>query len=139
MLDSLEVTLCDMQGKLFEQSAEKGFSSEDFLKVFMLSETASDLDKPFNHMQWAGEGYLLSRLIDENGNELKKSTSLYDSEVLYWIGYVYRYWHYYTGESSKEIYRQAPARTIQGLYLMYHSMSPEMAIDRMKDSYRDER
>ena len=51
MLDVFELTMCDMQGKVFEMSVTQGFSSESFIKTFMLSDTAADLDKVFNHMQ----------------------------------------------------------------------------------------
>ena len=139
MLDIYELTLCDMQGKLFETSAVEGFSSEMFIKAFMLSTTAADLDKIFNHMQWAGQGYILDRLKEQNASELVKNAELYDNETLYWAGYLYRYWHFYTGESSKEIYKQAPASVMQSMYLMYHTMSPEMAIDRLKETYARKR
>ena len=135
MLDVFELTLCDMQGKLFEMSATEGFSSKSFIKTFMLSDTAADLDKVFNHMQWAGQGYIIDRLKEQNAGTLEKNDDLYDNETLYWSGYLYRYWHFYTGESSKEIYKQAPASLMRSMYLMYHTMSPEMAIDRLKESY----
>ncbi|MGM9683470.1 MAG: hypothetical protein ACI3XQ_07715 [Eubacteriales bacterium] len=135
MLDVFELTLCDMQGKLFEMSANEGFSSEAFIKTFMLSDTAADLDKLFNHMQWAGQGYIIDRLREQNADTLETDGELYDNETLYWSGYLYRYWHIYTGETSKEIYKQAPAKTMRAVYLMYHTMSPEMAIDRLKDTY----
>lgn len=136
MLDILEQTLCDMRGKLFEMSVEKGYSSEAFIKTFMHSKSAADLDMTFNHMQWAGQGYIMERLSEENAATLVKGSDLYDNETLYWIGYLYRYWHYYTGETSKEIYKQASASTMRSMYLMYHTMSPKMAIDRLKDTYR---
>lgn len=133
MFGSIELTLCDMQGKLFEMSAEEGYASESFIKSFMTSDTAADLDKPFNHMQWAGEGYILSRLQEENAPS--KNGARYDSETLYWTGYIYRYWHFCKKESSKDIYKQAPAELMRAMYLMYHTMSPEMAIDRLRESY----
>ena len=135
MLDVFEQMLCDMQGKLFEMSAAEGFSSESFIKTFMLSDTAADLDKVFHHMQWAGQGYILDRLKEENADTLETTGVIYDNETLYWTGYLYRYWHFYTGETGKEIYKQAPASVMQTMYLMYHTMSPEMAIDRLKDTY----
>lgn len=136
MMDSIELTLCQMQGHLFELSAEEGFESETFVKTFMNSATAEDLDKPFHHMQWAGEKYLLSRLKEENANLLRKGVTL-DNETLYWSGYLYRAWHFYTGESSREIYRQAPVGTMRSVYLPYHTMSVEAAIDRLKETFRD--
>lgn len=139
MLDVFEQTLCDMQGKLFEMSATEGYSSESFIKTFMLSKSAAGLDSVFNHMQWAGQGYIFDRLKDENADTLKKDGDIYDNETLYWAGYLYRYWHFYTGENSAQIYKQAPASLMRSMYLMYHTMSPEMAIDRLKDSHKRRR
>jgi hypothetical protein len=126
-----------MQGKLFELSSNNGYDSLEFIKSFMLSETAYDLDKPFNHMQWAGEGYIIDRLSEEDS--LKKGGLIYDNETLYWTGYIYRYWHFYTGESSKEIYKQANAETMNAVYYAYHTMSPEMSIDRLKEAYKEKK
>ncbi len=137
MCKSLQLTLCDTQGQLFELSAENGYDSEAFIKVFMTSQVSADMDKEFHHVQWAGKAYILSRMEEELKEQLIKSDELYDKETLYWAGYIYRYWNFYTGESSKEIYRQAPAKTMKAVYLMYHTMSPEMAIDRLKEDYEN--
>ena len=138
MLDSLESSLCQMQGHLFELSAEKGYDSEAFVKAFMNSCIAEDLDKTFNHTQWAGEEYLLSRLAEEHPEAIRKGT-LYDAETLYWSGYLYRYWHFYTGESSKAVYKQAPITIMKQVYLPYHALSIEMAIDRLKETYAEKK
>ena len=89
-------------------------------------------------MQWAGTHYLMSRMEEEHRDKLIDG-ECYDTETLYWAGYLYRYWHIYTGESSREILKQASAKTMRIVYLMYHTMSPEMAIDRLKESYREKR
>ena len=138
MNESLKLALCEMQAQLFVQSWEKGYASEAFIKAFMNSEVAEDLDMPFNHMQWAGTHYLMSRLEEEHADEFVQG-ECYDTETLYWSGYLYRYWHIYTGESSREILKQASAKTMRIVYLMYHTMSPEMAIDRLKESYLEKR
>ncbi len=138
MLDSLEISLCQMQAHLFELSAEKGYDSEAFVKAFMNSSIAADLDKEFNHAQWAGEEYLLSRLSEEKPNSAKQGAVL-DTETLFWIGYLYRCWHFYTGESSMEIYKQAPITVMKQVYLPYHTMSTEMAINRLKETYTDKK
>ena len=88
-------------------------------------------------MQWAGKEYIMERIYDELKDKLKSGGEIYDRETMYWAGYVYRTWHYYTGESSKEIYKQAPAKTMRVTYFPYHTMSVEMAIDRLKESYRE--
>ena len=40
MSKSLELALCDTQGKLFELSAKRGYSSESFVKAYMTSDVA---------------------------------------------------------------------------------------------------
>jgi hypothetical protein len=134
MSKSLQLALCDTQGQLFELAAERGYSSEAFIKAFMTSQVAADMDKDFHHVQWAGKAYILSRMEDELANQLTKEGEIYDKETLYWAGYIYRYWNFYKAESSREIYKQAPTKTMKVVYLMYHTMSPEMAIDRLKES-----
>ena len=128
------MALCDTQGQLFELAAERGYASEAFVKAYMTSAVAADMDKEFHHIQWAGKAYILSRMEDELSDQLVKGGEIYDKEALYWMGYIYRYWHFYTGESSREIYKQAPAKAMNVVYLMYHTMSPEMAIDRLKEA-----
>ena len=139
MCKSLQLTLCDTQGQLFELAAERGYSSEAFIKAFMTSQVSADMDKEFHHVQWAGKAYILSRMEDELADQLTKDGEIYDKETLYWAGYIYRYWNFYTGESSREIYKQAPAKTMKVVYLMYHTMSPEMAIDRLKEAYEEKK
>ena len=135
MNKSLQLTLCDTQGKLFELSGERGYDSETFIKSFMTTAISKDMDKDFHHVQWAGKEYIMSRIEEENANAISNNGIVFDNETLYWTGYIYRYWNIYTGESSKNIYKQAPAKTMQTVYLMYHTMSPELAIDRLKESY----
>ena len=137
MNKSLQLTLCDTQGKLFELSGERGYDSESFIKAFMTTDISKDMDKDFHHIQWAGKEYIMSRMEDENSNAINNNGLVFDNETLYWTGYIYRYWNIYTGESSKDIYKQAPAKTMQTVYLMYHTMSPEMAIDRLKEAYNE--
>lgn len=133
-MDTLELKLCDIQGRIFELSVDGGFNSEIFIKEFMNSDIAEYLDSSFNFYQWAGEQYILDDLNDRY--KLIKDNDTYNKEVMYWIGYIYRYWHYYTNETSKEIYKQAKAKTMNENYLIFHTLDPKMAIDDLKEIYR---
>lgn len=135
ILKSFEIEQCRMQGKLFERSAEEGYDSKIFIKTFMKSDIAKHIDYEFDFLQWAGEEYILETMEDEFKASLVKSEKRYNADVLYWIGYTYRLWHFYTGEKSKDIYKQAPAELMDTVYLMYHTMSCELAIDILKESY----
>lgn len=124
-MDSIRLKLCDVQGRMFERST--AYASEDFIRDFMNSEVAEHLDSPYNKLQWMGEEYLMDELKDEK--KLDTDGEKYSPEVLYWIGYLYRYWACTRGEKSKRIYRQAPAKTMKRNYMAFHTFDPEVAID----------
>lgn len=132
-MDELQLKLCDIQGRLFELSADHSYESTSFIKAFMNSEVAKALDSTYNRMQWAGEEYLLEELEDIAGDNLTKEGEIYSKDILYWIGYLYRYWHYYTNEDSRKIYKQAPVGTMKRNYFMFHTMAPELAIEDLKE------
>ena len=138
-MDELQLKLCDIQGRLFELSAEKKLPSASFIKAFMTSETAKALDSRYNRMQWMGEEYLLEEVLSSAKDSLSAEGEIYQKDVLYWIGYIYRYWHYYTGESSAKILRQAPAATMKRNYLMFHTMDPVVAIEDLKELHQQKR
>ena len=98
----------------------------------MKSATAKALDSTYNRMQWAGEEYLLEEVIDEAGVRFNKLGETYTEETIYWIGYIYRYCHYMTGESSKEIYKQAPVKVMTQNYAKFYMRTPEEAIEQIK-------
>lgn len=132
-MNELQLKLCDIQGRLFELSAEKKYGSAAFIKAFMLSDTAKELDSKYNRMQWAGEEYLLEEVASAADESLTKNGEIYSADMLYWIGYIYRYWHYYTGEDSAKIYKQAPVQTMKRNYMMFHTMDPVLAIEDLKE------
>ena len=132
-MNELQLKLCDIQGRLFELSADSNYGSVNFVKTFMTSEVAKALDSTYNRMQWAGEEYLLEELVAISGEKITNDGEVYSKDVLYWMGYLYRYWHYYTNEDSVKIYKQAPVGTMKRNYLMFHTMAPELAIEDLKE------
>ena len=135
-MNEIQLKLCDIQGRLFELSVDKQLGSVSFIKTFMNSEIAKALDSTYNRMQWAGEEYLLEEVMEAADDKIDEKGEVYSKDVIYWIGYIYRYWHYYTDESSKVIYKQAPVETLKRNYLMFHTMTPEVAIEDLKEIYR---
>ena len=134
VIGSFERQLCDIQGRLFERSLKKDLDSEDFIGKFMNSNTCQYLDLPYDRLQWAGEEYILEELLDET--TVKPRGEQFGEEELYWAGYIYRYWHFATGESSMQIYAQANADRIRECYLGFHTMDPMMTIEDIKEINR---
>ena len=136
-MNELQIKMCDVQGRLFELSADRKYSSSAFIKIFMTSSVAKSLDSSFNHMQWAGEEYLLDEIVSSvTADAFSKSSDILSKDVLFWIGYIYRYWHYYTGEDSARIYKQAPYNVMKRNYMIFHTMAPELAIENLKEIYQ---
>ncbi len=131
-VDNIQLKLCDIQGRLFERSGD--YASEGFIRDFMNSEVAKHLDSPYNKLQWMGEEYLLDELKDEKN--LSRDGEKYSPEVLYWIGYLYRYWACSRNERSKRIYRLAPAKTMNRNYSAFHTFDPDIAIDDLQEIQR---
>lgn len=132
MLDSLQRQLCDVQGRLFVLSGDSGCASEPFIRTFMLGETAAAYDRPYDRSQWMGEGYLFEE-VDKSAGGLTRDGERFSRETLFWIGYTYRYWHFLTGESSREIYAVADARQMARAYPGFHTLDPELAIERLRE------
>ena len=130
--------LCDIQGRLFELALTNGLDCPAFIEAFMNSRTAAALDDVYDRLQWAGEEYILDELNDEVRG-LRKAGTTYSSEIMYWIGYIYRYWHYYSGEDSRKIYKQAPVEVMKRNYMMFHTMDPVLAIENLKEIYNQKR
>lgn len=129
---ALRTPLSKMQGHLFELSGLKGYDSQIFIETFMKSQIAKGLDSDFDFMQWAGKEYIMERMEEEYPQGCVKDGTVYDGEVLYWIGYLYRYWHFLTGESSQTIYNIADASTMNYTYLGFHTLDVKDAIDRLR-------
>jgi len=134
-MDELQLKMCDIQGRLFELSADKNLNSAAFVNIFMKSNIAKCLDSKYNSMQWMGEEYLLEEICENAGDLSAEERQVLPKDVLYWIGYLYRYWHYYAGENSAEIYKQAPVKTMVRNFTILHTMDPALAIEDLKEIY----
>ena len=135
-MDTLQLKACDIQGRLFELSTALGLESGVFIKAFMTSKVARNMDSEYNRMQWAGEEYLLEELKAEYSDKNLPLGKSFGREVMYWTGYTYRYWNLLTAESSCSILRQASAETMRRNYLMFHTMDTELAIENLQEIYR---
>lgn len=134
-MDSLQIKLCDIQGRLFELSNTQQYNSESFIKTFMNSTIAENLDASYNRMQWAGEEYLFEEIKTQIKDKTDRFKNIYSKDILYWIGYIYRYWHFYKNEFSKRIIKLAPIHVMRTNYKMFHTMDPENTIDDLLEIY----
>ena len=133
-MDKDGLLLCDMQAKTFELSATvPDNSSEIFIRRFMNSDAAKRLDnKAVLQSNIQADDLLV--LIDEEYGGKRYGSVKYSVNELYWIGYIYRYFAYITGKSSRQVYKIVKPKELRGLFLPYHTMDPAQAIDRILES-----
>jgi len=130
-LDVFQLGQCELQAELFESLDRRNVDAKKFIQAFMNSETAAELDAPYDRMQWAGEEYLFQEVMESAGLTADAHCPRYDTEALYYAGWIYRYWHFKTGETSKEIYRQADENRILLAYGL-HTESNDLAVEDLK-------
>ena len=132
-MSDVQYELCKTQAALFETACAKNYDMSAFVPAFMNSEIAEGLDARFNHYQWAGQQYILNAMDDICGVVPAKHPPKRDSsEACYWIGYLYRFWNCMTGEKSRDIYRIADYRQMDLCYEGFHTLSCEMAVEKLK-------
>lgn len=130
-LGSLQLLLCELQAKLFESLVRRQVDAKAFIRAFMNSRAAEGLDADYDRMQWAGEEYIFQDVMEEFALKAEPKCPRYNTEALFYAGWIYRYWHYKTGESSREIYRQADENMILQSYGL-HIESNDLAVEDLK-------
>lgn len=127
--DDLGLQLSIQQADIFvEMNKLFPGSSYAIIKSFMNSDSAFRIDMDLE--------------IDSSNviNELSKYQSInrgkqkISSDIIYWIGYIYRYWSYVFEVNSKKVFSIIQSEELEKLYGAYHTLDPKSAIERICDS-----
>jgi hypothetical protein len=130
-LDVFQMQQCEMQASLFESLGRRDIDAKIFIRAFMNSRAADGLDSSFDHMQWAGIEYIYEDVVEEFGLKPDANPPRYNSEALWYGGYITRFWHYLTGETMRQIYSQCDENLLLQCY-GFHSEANEMAVEDIK-------
>lgn len=133
-MDKDGLLLCDLQAEAFEISIDLCDTSSDiFVRRFMNSNAAKNIDN-------GGilETNLQSKDIIEDVNEEYGKSNYgsikYTHNEMYWIGFIYRYFSYTYLLSSTQVYKIIKPKELRDLFLPYHTLSPEQAIERILEA-----
>ncbi len=137
-MDSLGLKICSYQANLFENSIQSvKCSSKIFIRRFMNSNLAKRMDSAgfiFDSLDVSDA----MRELEEQYGESSYGIEKFPVEEMYWIGYIYRYWAYVSGKSSKQIYKIIKPEKMRQLYFPYHSLDPLQAIERIMEEIEPE-
>lgn len=129
----LQHFICENQAELFSFSCLEELDSKRFIEAYMASPTAVAMDQDYSRFHWMGAAYTLADL--ESYGKLPKG-EVWDRQAMYWMGFLYRFWHFKTGLSSAEIYRRADADTLAYSYYGLHTLDFPMVIDRLTEDWQ---
>ena len=133
-IDNDGLLLCKLQARTFELSAQKiTSSSRIFIRRFMNSTIATEFDSTAILNYPFGEEDVIKSIEEEYG-KTNYGTDKYSTEVLYWIGYIYRYFSYTFDISSKIAYKLVKPIELKEVFLPYHTLDPSQAIERILEA-----
>ncbi len=101
----------------------------------------SNLAKRMDSVGFLFDSLAVSDAIDEVEDQYGASTygaEKFSIEEMHWIGYIYRYWAYVSGKTSKQLYKIVKPEQLRKRYFPYHSLDPQQAIDRIKEEIEPE-
>lgn len=123
--------VCSIQGNVFSNSSNYfKCSSEIFIRRFMMSKIV----KEFDSLSILDDTLTINNVyerLDEEFGKTDYGKVKYSSEVLYWIGYLYRYMAYTYDLSSKQVYKIIKPKELNELYYVYHTFDCSQAIERI--------
>lgn len=133
-LDFNERKLCQIQGKIFEESIEKVKSSSlIFIRRFM----QSSLSKKFDDYSFLVMALDINDCFYEIENEYGVSSYgkiKYSKNEMFWIGYIYRAISIIYKLPSRKVFNLLNAKEIVKYYNIYHTFDVEQAVEKMMES-----
>ena len=127
--DEKMLELAQMQGEIFEESVALKIPSFSFVQAYMNSNYARTVDK-----------FLIDdQALDKKGILLKlekcikrKNGTLYTSEEMHWIGYIYRAMAIKLDINSSKLFKIVKPAYLRKVFKNYHTISIEKAIELIR-------
>ena len=124
-VDHLAYYLASMQARNFEQSVRLGIPSKTFVRCFLLSNEARQIDELNLDIAGLSEGEILDAI---SMRIQTRKGEIYSPNEMHFIGYFYRMAAYLTGCHSRELYRSIKPEILYKNYLTLHALTIEDAI-----------
>ena len=129
-MDKLSHSLSTLQANIFEKSVEKGIPSLFFIKSFMVSPLARELDD----LNLESAGLTEIEIFEAVKSNIKiKRGKLIGYPIMRFLGYFYRSVSYLYNLSSKFLYENISPKMLIESYDSLHALSIEEAIKEVFD------
>lgn len=134
-LDYNGLLLCEYQAKLFEKSLELDCSTPIFMRRFMKSSLARELDKNESALVSLDINEGLQSINEEYG-ESNYGKIKFSHNSIFWIGYMYRYISYTRNESTEFIMKTFDYNLLNEVYYAFHTQDPEWVVESLLELYK---
>lgn len=132
-LDSIEIKLCRLQAKIFEESVKKTkYSSLVFIRRFMLSNLAKQFDDKTYLYNTNSQD--IFNMIDQQFGTSDYGKIKYTESEMFWIGYIYRCICIKYNLTSKYVYSLFNATNIIKYYSIAHTQDVVKAASMLMES-----
>lgn len=123
--DGEDLAIAKTQAEVFEKSCALGLDSGIFVREYMNSHSAWLMDLPYHKIRWNGGNHLLAQFLSE---KQVPQGSVWNQDVMFWIGYTYRMWHSLTKQLSGNIYALANEKVMLANYPKMHMDNIQSAV-----------
>lgn len=121
----------DMSGQLFQLSVKKGYDSVKFAEIALTTFYGHMVYDDLRANEWLADTYLMSGYEREFKEKLVKGNT-YSLDIMYFCGYLYRYWGITEDIPINEVYKLAPIEWLASNYEFYHTQGEEYIIKDIK-------
>ena len=135
-----EQRMCELQGEVFEIS-ESVFrcGSSYFISKYMKSAIAKKLDAINDQYNYFGTTSVIYALTMQYQSLNKREGEHYPSQVLKWIGYIYRAYCIITKQYSYKVYKDLKSEQLLSLYDSFHTFSPEYCVSQLEKIIKEKK
>jgi hypothetical protein len=120
-----------MSGDLFVLSVERGYDSYKFAEIALNTPLGTAIYDDINPNEWLLDTWLMGTY--ELNFKIPKGETL-DSDIMWYAGYLYRYWGIVEDIPIKKIYSKVPLKFIADRYGFYHTQGESYVIADIKET-----
>ena len=132
--DKMKKIICDTQGNIFLHTNEMSYDMNLFVPAYMKSYFCEhSMDTLYSRYQMAPAEECLDFILPEIKTP-KIESPQYQSNVMYWIGYMYRMLYFSLDIKSKDIILSVPFQDMLVYYPGLHTVAYEMAVEIIKEN-----
>lgn len=132
----IEHRKCEVFAGTFQLSAEYGLESFDFVRKVMTSPKLNWLFRIDECQEWCDRWYLLDVLRNQCNLKFKEGKTI-DPYVMWFAGYLYKYWMITRDVSRQEVYKILPFKRLVASFDFLHTQGWEFVIEESIRMYND--